>query len=56
MKHADGTYDLTVDDIHEIRVNTSKKLEHMTNQEIIDFFNNESKKFHESCEKNLVLA
>lgn len=47
MKHADGTYDLTVDDIHEIRVETSKKLEKMNNQEIIAFFNNESKKFLE---------
>ena len=53
MRHPDGTYDLTVDDIHEIRVEISKKLEKMSDDEIIAFFKEESRKFHERKEKSL---
>lgn len=56
MRHPDGTYDLTIDDIHEIRVETSKKLEKMSDDEIIAFFNEASKKFNERKEKSLQLV
>ena len=56
MRYLDGTYDLTVDDIHEIRVETSKQLERMTDDEIIKFFKDASKKFNERKNKNLQLV
>ncbi len=56
MRHPDGTYDLTIDDIHEIRVETSKKLEKMSDDEIIAFFKEASKKFNERKEKSLQLV
>ena len=37
MRHEDGTYDLTVDDIHEIRVENSKLFEKMTSKEICEY-------------------
>lgn len=56
MRHPDGTYDLTVDDIHEIRVETSKKLERMTDDEIISFFKEASRKFNERKNRTLQLV
>ena len=55
MRYPDGTYDLTVDDIHEIREETSKMFEKMSNEEIIAFLNEESRKFNERKEKSLQL-
>lgn len=48
MKYEDGTYDLTIDDIHEIRVENSKKFETMTRDEIKEFYREQSKKFNEN--------
>ncbi len=56
MRHPDGTYDLTIDDIHEIREETSKMFEKMSNEEIIAFLNEESRKFNERKEKSLQLV
>lgn len=56
MKHLDGTYDLTVDDIHDIRVEMSKIFETMTNEEIIDYLNKETIKFDERKNRNLQLV
>lgn len=56
MRHPDGTYDLTIDDIHEIRVETSKELEKMTDDEIIDFFKNASEKFNAKRNKKIQLV
>lgn len=56
MRHIDGTYDLTIDDIHEIRVETSKKLEKMTDEEIIKFFKDASAKFNERKNRDIQLV
>ena len=56
MRHLDGTYDLTIDDIHEIREETSKMFEAMSNEEIIAYLNEESRKFNERKEKTLQLV
>ena len=53
MRHPDGTYDLTVDDIHEIREEVSKMFKTMSNEEIIAYLNEESKKFNERKERAL---
>lgn len=56
MRYPDGTYDLTIDDIHEIREETSKMFEMMSNEEIIVFLNEESRKFNERKNNLLQLA
>ena len=56
MRHKDGTYDLTIDDIHEIRVETSEKLERMSDDEIIEFFKEALRKFNERKEQSLQLV
>ena len=56
MKHPNGTYDLTIEDIHEIREETSKIFEKMSNAEIIAYLNNESKKFNERKNRALQLV
>lgn len=56
MKYPDGTYDLTIDDIHEIREEISKLFETMSNEEIIAFLNEESRKFNERKDKSFQLA
>lgn len=38
-------HDLSVDDIHDIRVETSKILDNMTNEEIVNYFKDAEKKF-----------
>lgn len=45
MKHKDGTYDLTVDDIHEIRVKNSRMFESMTDDEICDYIEKRANDF-----------
>ena len=52
MKHLDGTYDLSVDDIHEIRLENSKIMENMTNEEIINYINNETREIRSKLRKN----
>ena len=56
MKHIDGTYDLTIDDIHEIRVETSKRFERMSDDEIIAFFKEASRKFNNRRDQVLQLV
>ena len=53
MKHLNGKYDLTVDDIHEIREEVSKMFETLSNEEIIAYLNEESKKINERKERAL---
>ena len=56
MRYADGTYDLTVDDIHEIRINHSKMTEKMSYEELKKYYDNAEKRFFENSVKDLVLA
>ena len=39
MRHPDGTYDLTIDDIHEIREKNYEKTKNMTTDELIEYYN-----------------
>lgn len=58
MRYADGTYDMTVDDIHEIRERNSKLFETMTKEEVIKYINDGANEFIKKSknEENLVLA
>jgi len=47
MKHLNGTYDLTVDDIHDIRVEHSKMTEKMTYDELKNYYDEQEKIFNE---------
>ena len=47
----DGTYDLTVDDIHEIRVEHSKMTEKMTYDELKKYYDEQAKIFSEKIQK-----
>lgn len=51
MKHKDGTYDLTVDDIHEIRKEHSKMTENMSAEELKEYYDEEEKKFNDKLEE-----
>lgn len=39
MRHPDGTYDLTIDDIHEIREKNYERTKNMSNSELIEYYN-----------------
>ncbi len=39
MRHADGTYDLTIDDIHEIRERNYERTKNMASSELIEYYN-----------------
>lgn len=39
MRYADGTYDLTIDDIHEIRERNYEITKNMTTKERIEYIN-----------------
>lgn len=39
MRHADGTYDLTIDDIHGIRERNYERTKNMTSSELIEYYN-----------------
>ena len=39
MRHPDGTYDLTVEDIHEIRERNYELTKDMTNEERVAYIN-----------------
>ena len=47
MRYPDGTYDLTVDDIHEIRKEHSKMTENMSAEELKEYYDEEEKKFND---------
>lgn len=60
MRYPDGTYDLTIDDIHNIRVENSKRFETMTREEIKNYYKEQVKIFNNNLDeiknKNLQLA
>lgn len=58
MRYADGTYDLTIDDIHEIRENTSKLTKKMSFEELKDFYDNAEKRFfnNSNIRKNTIVV
>ena len=60
MRYPDGTYDLTIDDIHNIRLENSKRFETMTREEIKNFYKEQLKIFNKNLDeiknKNLHLA
>ena len=43
MRYADGTYDLTIDDIHEIRERNYEATKNMTTKERIEYIKGTSK-------------
>ncbi len=51
MKHLNGTYDLTVDDIHDKRVEHSKMTEKMTYDELKKYYDEQEKIFNEKMQK-----
>ena len=51
MRYLDGTYDLTIDDIHNIRVENSKRFETMTREEIKNYYKEQVKIFNNNLEE-----
>ena len=51
MRYSDGTYDLTIDDIHNIRVENSKRFETMTREEIKKYYKEQVKIFNNNLEE-----
>ena len=51
MKHSNGKYDLTIDDIHEIRVEHSKMTEKMTYEELKKYYDEQERIFNEKMQK-----
>lgn len=43
MRHPDGTYDLTIDDIHEIREKNYEITKNMSSNELIEYYNRKGK-------------
>ena len=43
MRHPDGTYDLTIDDIHEIREKNYEQTKNMSSRELIEYYNRKGK-------------
>ena len=60
MKHLNGKYDLTIDDIHEIRNAISNKIASMTYEEMKSYYDEQEKIFNKSLDevkkKNLQLV
>ena len=52
MKYSNGTYDLTVDDIHDIRIEHSKMTEKMTYDELKKYYDEQAKIFNEKNRKD----
>ena len=50
MKHLNGKYDLTIDDIHEIREENSKLTQKMSYDELKKYYDNQEKIFNERIE------
>ena len=59
MKHLNGKYDLTIDDIHEIRKEISNRISNMTYEEIKSYYDEQEKIFNKNLNeiknKNLQL-
>ncbi len=51
MRYSDGTYDLTIDDIHKIRIENSKRFETMTRDEIKNFYKDQVKIFNKNLDE-----
>lgn len=51
MRYPDGTYDLTIDDIHNIRVENSKRFETMTREEIKNYYKEQVKIFNNNLDE-----
>lgn len=51
MKHLNGKYDLTVDDIHDIRVEHSKMTEKMTYEELKKYYDEQEKIFNKKMDE-----
>lgn len=51
MKHPNGKYDLTIDDIHEIRNEISNKISNMTYEEIKFYYDEQEKIFNKSLDE-----
>lgn len=43
MRYSDGTYDLTIDDIHEIREKNYELTKNMSSNELIEYYNRKGK-------------
>jgi len=43
MRHPDGTYDLTIDDIHEIKEKNYELTKNMSSSELIEYYNRKGK-------------
>lgn len=51
MKHINGTYDLTIDDIHDIREEHSKLTEKMSFDELKKYYDEQERIFNEKFKK-----
>ncbi len=51
MKHLNGKYDLTIDDIHEIRKEISNKIANMSYEEIKSYYDEQEKIFNKSLDE-----
>ena len=51
MKHSNGKYDLTIDDIHNVRVEHSKMTEKMSYVELKKYYDEQEKIFNEKLLK-----
>ena len=51
MKYTNRTYGLTIDDIHNIRVENSKRFETMTREEIKNFYKEQIKIFNKNLDE-----
>lgn len=56
MKHLNGKYDLTVDDIHDIRKENSKMTEKMSYDELKKYYDDAVKNFFDAAPRDIVIA
>lgn len=56
MKHLNGKYDLTVDDIHDIRAENSKMTEKMSYNELKKYYDDAVKNFFDAAPRDKVIA
>ena len=54
MRYPDGTYDLTIDDIHNIRIENSKRFETMTREEIKNYYKEQVKIFNKNLDEKKI--
>ena len=56
MKNLNGKYDLTVDDIHDIRKENSKMTEKMSYDELKKYYDDAVKSFFDAAPRDIVIA